>query len=292
MKSFLRNLAQKFTQSRFLQTLALVNVAMAKASYNRQRWKPDPRMPRTWEYSGFSQNGEDGILEFLHEQLKEKNNFFIEIGASDGTENNTSLLALGRRFSGIMVEGNLQKHQLCQRIFHAMDNPFVLCKQAYVDIHNLGAVLKEANTKQPDIFSLDIDSNDYYVAEKVFELGFSPKIFVVEYNPTFGDTATLTVKYHQNFDLAKIHDSLVYFGASVQAWRHLFTKHGYAFVTTESSGSNAFFVRKDCVESDFLQNIQSIDFTEGKAQSFWLKRNWQQRFELIKEMSFRDVTKA
>ncbi|TAF34958.1 MAG: hypothetical protein EAZ57_02080 [Cytophagales bacterium] len=292
MKAFLRNLAQKFTQSRFLQTLHLVNVAVSKASFNRQRCQPKDHLPRTWEYSGFSQNGEDGIIEFLHDRLSEKNHFFIEIGASDGTENNTSLLAICKRFAGIMIEGSMERHLLCQRVLHAMDNPFVLCKQAYVGTENLADLLKDCPYKEPDVFSLDIDSNDYYVAEKLFDLGFLPKIFVVEYNASFGDSLPLTIPYTSNFNLAKAHSSLVYFGASLAAWKHLFEKKGYVFITTEASGSNAFFVQPKYFEADFLAKIEGVPFTDNRAQAFWLKKDWSSRFELMKSMPFRDVTKA
>lgn len=44
----------------------------------------------SWEFSGFSQNGEDGIIDVLTRNIVEPNRYFIEIGASDGVENNTA----------------------------------------------------------------------------------------------------------------------------------------------------------------------------------------------------------
>lgn len=44
------------------------------------------------EYTIFSQNGEDGIISFLSSGLQSSRRQFIEIGTSDGGENNSMYL--------------------------------------------------------------------------------------------------------------------------------------------------------------------------------------------------------
>ena len=46
------------------------------------------------EYSNFSQNGEDGIIEFLSNKLLNNNKFFIDMGCGNGLENNSTNLIL------------------------------------------------------------------------------------------------------------------------------------------------------------------------------------------------------
>lgn len=72
----------------------------------------------------------------------------------------------------------------------------------------------------PDLFSLDVDGNDYYLAKAVMKAGVRPKIFVVEYNSTFGPTKSIIIKYEEKFDFLKAHESNLYFGISISGWKN------------------------------------------------------------------------
>ena len=74
----------------------------------------DPTNPNSWEFSAFSQNGEDGIIDFLSRKLLKPNRYCIEVGSGDGTENNTSWLVTARRYSGLMIEGNKKASERCR----------------------------------------------------------------------------------------------------------------------------------------------------------------------------------
>ncbi|RLA43500.1 MAG: hypothetical protein DRR42_21665, partial [Gammaproteobacteria bacterium] len=65
-------------------------IALSKGAAMINSRVVDLTQPGTWEFSGFSQNGEDGILDVLCKQLNVSNRYFIEIGSSDGMENNTA----------------------------------------------------------------------------------------------------------------------------------------------------------------------------------------------------------
>lgn len=56
----------------------------------------------------------------------------------------------------------------------------------FVTQDNIQQVKNISLYNDPDVFSLDIDSTDYYIAKAVMAMGFRPKIFVVEYNSAFG----------------------------------------------------------------------------------------------------------
>ena len=67
-----------------------VQICLAKGTASMFDRSIDLTNPISWEFSGFSQNGEDGIIDVLRSQLKAKNRYFIEIGAADGIDNNSA----------------------------------------------------------------------------------------------------------------------------------------------------------------------------------------------------------
>lgn len=77
----------------------------------------DPHAPQTWEFGAFSQHGEDGILEYLIRNLRNPDKYFLEIAAGDGLENCTAYLALGGKWSGLMVEGNHTMAEHGRRVY-------------------------------------------------------------------------------------------------------------------------------------------------------------------------------
>ena len=69
-----------------------------------------------------------------------------------------------------------------------------------------------------------------------------PKIICVEYNPFFGKEP-LTVLYKPNSKEFYFHkERLLYFGASLNAWKLLFKKYEYEFICVDKKGVNAFFI--------------------------------------------------
>ncbi len=89
------------------RTLARVNMALSRAQSGNYR-NLCAKTPTSWEFCGFSQNGEDGIIDYLCQKIINPNRYFVEIGAADGLENNTAWLAIARKFSGLMIEGSPQ----------------------------------------------------------------------------------------------------------------------------------------------------------------------------------------
>jgi hypothetical protein len=139
-----------------------INAAIAKGGVMMQARRIDLSDPATWEFSGFSQNGEDGIVDILRRQLKASNRFFVEIGAADGIENNSSWLAVMEKYNGLMVEGNSWLAARANRTVV----PFSIgaeCINLFVDTKNIGNIKELMSHFDPDVFSLDIDGNDYYI---------------------------------------------------------------------------------------------------------------------------------
>ncbi|MBN1449910.1 MAG: hypothetical protein JW963_02760 [Anaerolineales bacterium] len=275
-----------------LESRQIVSSNLSRAAAVSQLRQIDPTRPITWEFSAFSQNGEDGIIDYLTRQLKYPNLYFVEIGAGKGTENNTSWL-MARKYSGLMIDGNCKKTDYLSCYFIpavVVGLKRVKAECLFVTRQNAPQIQERMLFSDPDVFSLDIDGVDFYIAEALMELGIRPKIFVVEYNSAFGPENSVTVEYQDNFDYQQLHSSLLYYGASLTAWKRLFQRYGYQFLTVESGGTNAFFVNSTEFDSSFVHAIQGEKFRENSYQLQKFKVPWEQQFEIIKELKFVEVT--
>ena len=58
------------------------------------------------EFRVFSQNGEDGVIQFLLSRVAIENKLLVEFGVGDYSEANTRFLCLNDHWSGFVIEGN------------------------------------------------------------------------------------------------------------------------------------------------------------------------------------------
>ena len=260
-------------------------IALSKGGAMMQARNIDLTRPASWEFSGFSQNGEDGILEVLRRQLLVGNRYFVEIGAADGIENNSAWLVVAERYNGLMIEGNPKLVETAKRsvIGYSIGAE---CHQMFVTRETVKDIRALAFHHDPDMFSLDIDGNDYYIAEAIFAAGFRPKIFVVEYNAVYGPERSATIPYRADFIFSNAHPSKLYYGVSIAGWRRFFARQGYRFVTVDINGVNGFFVDPACFDAAFLDKVQGLAFAENRYQLTKFRRLCEDQFALIADQNF------
>lgn len=264
-----------------------IAIALAKGARMPAR-RIDLRAPATWEFSAFSQNGEDGVLDVLRGRLLDANRSFIEIGAADGIENNTAWLAIAEKYCGLMVEGDARKSARARRLL-PRSSLGVECLPLFVTRASVATLKDRALYADPDVCSLDIDGNDYYIAAALLDAGLRPKIFVVEYNAAFGPERRLTIGYDDAFDFTAAHPTQLYYGVSIAGWRAFFAQRGYRFVSVERNGVNAFFADPACFDAGFLDGVRSLDFAENRFQLHKFRQPWPQQFERIAAMPLVDI---
>lgn len=277
--------------NQYLLYFSRLSFASARGAANAATRVIDPADTLTWEFSGFSQNGEDGIIDHLATLIREPNRYFLEIGASDGLENNTSYLALVKKYNGIMVEGSPAKSRRARRFLqaHCLGVEFM---DTYVNAQTARGLVDSCRHRDPDVFSLDIDGIDYYVAESLFENGFRPKVVSVEYNSAFGPDKSVTIPLQATFDFAEAHPTRLYYGVSLAGWQTFFKDHGYEFVTVDFNGVNAFFVDPEAVDSSSLTDLNRLEWQENCSQWARFHCNWQQQFDLISQMPLESIRGA
>jgi len=265
-----------------------IAIALIKGNAMRQARQIELTNPITWEFSGFSQNGEDGIIEVLRKQLRSSNRYFVEIGASNGVENNSAWLVVAERYKGLMIEGDARLVKRANRNI-AIYSIGAQCKAMFVTVETTSEILKLIRHRDPDVFSLDIDGNDYHVAQALMNGGLRPKIIVVEYNSAYGPDRELSIAYRPDFSVRQAHSSRLYYGVSIAGWRKFFETKGYRFVTVDQNGVNAFFVDPVWFDSSFIDNIQGAEFVENQAQLCAHGVSNEEQFAIIKDQKFSQI---
>ena len=199
------------------------------------------------EYKLFSQNGEDGILLWLISKVGSKSKTFVEFGIGSGRECIMANLVLNFGWRGLMMDGSDQNIASAKSFFkYLMSWPEYAkldIKKEFVTRDNINSLIAASEIgKNPDILIIDIDGNDYWVWEAITDI--NPRIVVMEYNASFGDSRSVTIPYKEDFDAYAEHRLGIYHGASIAALVNLGKKKGYRFVGCDSSGANAFFVKE------------------------------------------------
>ena len=161
--------------------------------------------------------------------------------------NNTAWLAIARKWPGVMVDADASAVDRARATL-GWFNQMVTVIDLLVEEHNAASVLLPLLSTRPDVFSLDVDSVDYFVARALFERGLRPRICVVEYNSAYGPERRCTIKPAR---VASTPEPL-YYGVSIAGWRNFFASHDYHFVGVERTGVNAFFVDPSSFDRDFL----------------------------------------
>ena len=265
----------------YLRTVLTYGLARGAATSSARRI--DERSPESWEFAGFSQNGEDGVIDVLLHHLRRRDRYFVEIGAGNGRENNTTWLAVARRYSGLMVEGDRTIARLLDDLRHFTLGLDVL--HLMVTPENVRSVLDRCVVREPDVLSVDVDGNDYHIVRALLEAGLRPRIVVVEYNSAFGPDASVSVPYRPPSTPA--HE--LHYGVSVGAWRAYLGRSGYTFVTVEGNGVNAVFADPSAFDPEFLGQLRRVPFRENFLQRKRFQSTWEAQFALIRDLELVQV---
>lgn len=189
-----------------------------------------------WRFSLLSQNEEDGYTLALLKHCGAPNRSFVELG-SGRTGGNSGLLASTAGWRGLMIDANEKATPVAAARFGFTGRVRVV--NDFVTPYNVDRLIEQAGLAgEVDLFSLDIDSFDYWVLEAM--TACQPRLMILEYNDRFGPEARVTVPLDSNLDRRRH-----YFGASLAALAAVAECKGHRLVACDSSGNNAFFVRED-----------------------------------------------
>jgi hypothetical protein len=190
---------------------------------------------REHEWCWRSQHGEDGVIEKIFETIPPKYKTFIEIGAHFH-EANALKLSQHMQWKGMFFDD-----------FHHF--PPLGFYKAWITVDNINQILRDSNIPLDfDLFSLDIDGNDFYVMSAI-EPQWRPRVIIVESNLCFGIDFDAVIEYDAQFRW----DGTIYQGATPLAWFNLLRSRNYSLVYVEKSGVNMFFMDDQlCPEQHFI----------------------------------------
>lgn len=195
------------------------------------------------EFKSYSQWGEDGIIQYLIQNVTIREPVFIEFGVEDYTESNTRFLLMNNNWSGLVIDGgkeNIEKIRKWEMYWRY--NLKAICK--FVTKQNINKIILENGLQgEIGILSIDIDGNDYWIWKEINVV--SPDIVICEYNSLYGYKKKVTTPYIADFVRENYHYSRIVYGASIAALNDLAEEKGYSMVTANQAGNNVFFVRND-----------------------------------------------
>lgn len=255
----------------------------------KQRWLRARQRPQSSEhdsplhraeYSVLSQNGEDGIIDYLLEAVGVGPGLFVEFGFGK-TECNCLHLAFDRKFAGLLMDGSTRGCTYARDAYRWLGKHHqIQVVNAFVTAENVNSLIAGRGiTGDIDVLSIDVDGVDYWLWERLDVV--SPRIVVIEYNASMGDERAITVPYEPAFVRWNKHDSGLYHGVSLLALERLGARKGYRLVGCDTMGVNAFFLRDDL-------DAPSVPTLTTK-QAFQHHRSRIERLELTTEQQFAQV---
>lgn len=291
LNKIFKKLSLKYNNE-ILEKLDVMSMAQAAMLIKENNKKKDITSISDVEFKVYSQWGEDGIIQYLINNIDIKNKYFIEFGVENYTESNTRFLLKNNNWSGLIIDGDKKNIEYVKKdkIYWRHD---LIALNAFITKDNINQIfMKHGIEGNIGLLSIDIDGNDYWIW-KCIEV-IEPLIVICEYNSIFGKDYAVTVPYKDNFIRTREHFSNLYFGASIKALCLLAKEKGYKFIGSTSAGNDAFFVRND-VSAPFKEVTVEEGYTVSKfRESRDIKGNLTyvsgvERLNLISEMSLYNI---
>ena len=216
-----------------------------------------------YEYKLTSQNNEDGIINYIFSKIP-NNKFFVEIGFSYYECNSLNLIKNG--WNGKLIDINKDECLSIKRLisfFYPKSKIQILNQKILKDNVNK-AIFSDLEEKVIDFFSLDVDGNDYWILKELNVENIN--VICCEYNHYLGNNVKKTMPYNPNHEWK----NNGCFGASLDAITELLDQKGFSLIAVESSGTNAFFIKKTLANNfeilSSLKSWKSADRNNSKDQ--------------------------
>ena len=220
-----------------------------------------------YESSLHSQNGEDGIIRYIFSVIGFESRYFVEFGFGAHQFNSLRLL-LHESFEGLLMDGSEEQCCIFNLSCKKMQLNSVLAVNAFIDVTNLQKLIAQNNVPDEiDFLSIDVDGNDYWLWEILDCI--NPRVVCIEYNSGIGPDYSWSTPYSADFERFSAHPSGFFAGASLKALESLGQRKGYRLVACDSTGTNAFFIRKDICAKEII--------TLSSKEAFYPHLNWLSR---------------
>lgn len=283
--------AKKWLQRNLIPFVVRANKVSSKwRKPDRADWPPAslegmPGLDR-YEYSWLSQNGEDGVIRHLFDNIGYESRWFVEFGFGV-VQCNCLRLMMHEDFSGLLMDGSGENVDFFNDAARKLGLDRVKAVQAFITRSNLQELISANDVpREIDFLSLDVDGNDYWFWEELECV--SPRVACIEYNAGIGPDLSLTVPYADDFERYERHPGGFFHGASLTALESLGRRKGYYLIGCDMTGTNAFFLRDD-VRIDGVPALTPREAFRPHAN--WLGRriSESQQLEIMLAMPYQEV---
>lgn len=270
------SLAQQVQQNLVLEYI--------KARQDGRTYFPNIRDAGFRVYSEFE---EDGIILYVLSLIGFGNRRVVEICAGNGTECMATNLILNHGFDGFLFDGNQRNVEHGRAFFKKQKDSFLsppLFHHAWITVENVNRLLRETGaTGEVDLFSLDMDGNDYWIWKAIDEI--RPRFCVFETHNIIPSELSVTIRYEPDFCCWNKPDSRKdYRSASLRAMVRLSQEKGYRLIGAHRYGFNAFFLR-----NDIAPNVFPGASIEQVHDNPWTRLAREQRWPQVKDLDWVEV---
>ena len=231
----------------------------------------------------YSEFEEDGMILYVLAMIGFKSKKVVEMCCGAGRECMAANLIINHGFDGYLVDGDNTNTELARAFFQSKKECLLytpVLTNSWITIDNVNSLLLDMGCAgEVDVFSLDIDGNDYWIWQAINVI--KPRLFVCETHNVIPSDQSLTIEYSPEFDCRKSGHEQDYRGASLLAMVRLCKDKGYRLIGAHRHGFNAFFLRQD--EGGDLFPEVSI---EEVHNNYWTKLAQNQRWPRVKDMKW------
>ncbi len=281
-------LSPEISNLKFLLGQSSIISSRATANNFKDLWDAEVKI--------YSQWGEDGILDYICQAIGLSKPNVIEIGSGNFTECNSRFLAESRNANVIAVDSRsdlVEKVKSSSIFWKSQIIPIV----DWVTPDNINSIILSGEEKfgKIDIFSFDLDGNDYWIIKEANLNKID--VVVLEYNPIFGAIKEVTVPRDDEFDRYKKHFTGLYYGASLKAYLKLLSNKDFIFIGTNRVGNNAFFIKNNLLHNFKIATPSDLEkyvdwrIRESRDESGRLSYlSGKDRLEAIRELPLIELT--
>ena len=235
----------------------------------------------------YSQFEEDGIILYVLSMIGVKTKKVVEMCCGSGDECMATNLILNHGFDAYLFDGNPENINRAKAFFGSKKDCLLYSptlRSGWITVENVNELLTEAGCAgEVDLFSLDIDGNDYWVWKAITAI--SPRLIVFETHNIIPDNLSLTIEYQPDFDCwSKTGPEQDYRSVSLAAMVKVSKSKGYRLIGAHRHGFNVFFLRDD-VGQDCFPEV-SIEEVHNNHWTRWGQGN---RWPLVKDMNWVEV---
>lgn len=232
----------------------------------------------------FSEFEEDGIILYVLSMIGMKTKKVVEMCCGDGSVCMATNLILNHQYDGFLFDGDAKNISSAKTFFRRkwdcrLAPPKLM--QSWITKDNVNQLLTDAGVSgEVDLFSLDIDGNDYYVWEAISEI--KPRLCVFETHDIIPGDLSLTIPYDPEFYCwNKPGAEKDFRSVSLLAMKKLSEAKGYRMIGAHRHGFNVFFLRNDIAPDLFPEvSIESVH------DNPWTKIGRLERWPLVKDMKW------